>query len=773
MKANRQTWTVCAAAALLLGGCNSSNSPTGTSQPLSVPSQMTVVGAQDNQTGNLRLIPDRYVGQPPPPSQGGNTAAATGTDYTNDATRLWVHDESLGPMQVINEILCMLDQTGYADPEVLNKGPYVVLVDEARCEQKGADPSNGGQSTDAAQVAYEEWTVRSDRASAESPHVVSFWIDWEEDFGDEQPIAARLYGLLTIYESPSDAAPYGRFVLHFKLLPRAAAPGSTAVIFKGTLSTVTRDDGLAEYTFRNSMGDVDATPQPGQQMSLEQARVVTDGTTGRAFTAQLRKWNRDGGPEQEASAYHLAYNGQYVARRKVAGTDVVKAFSRTEFDTYPWRYGLYDATTEARLNRQSGFGVRTEAGAYGHAGYHGLWFPENVTVTNGMAVVRPSRESNGTAQSYTVFVAPGKLEKRVRTLSTLANLRNEDLHSWDNQANRPIMVRWTGTDLVKVSMFDNDTQRWQEIDPPVSILNNYQPGWWVGFNSPARGEINMIWPEQAPTDATPISIWTVVPINADSPELADGSLALTAYFQMLRSNITQNQANWLNNESPFFADATALNEAKVYSFDKTSLVLKLDDQNVTLLDGVTMNGRNGGGLHSGPMLTTALEDLGAMQNQGITYRWQTGTQQWNQLRTLRDTNSAFVAFDPPLEFSYTHNDPTNVRFHNKVFRLQYEGFGDLHGIPHEEEAGSRRWYPVFGIPTGTALTNQSGNYKVKILEAEQRMREVQDAQTLITEQGFDLVNTLTPPTDTWREPGIGIKPTVETAPLYIGGVRQN
>ena len=191
MKTNRRTWTVCAAAALLCG-CGGGSTSAGAGQPLSVPSQMTVVGAQDNQTGNLRLIPDRYVGQPPPPSQGGNTAAVTGTDYANDATRLWVHDESLGPMQVINEILCMLDQTGYADPEVLNKGPYVVLVDEARCAQKGADPSNGGQSTDAAQVAYEEWTVRSDRASSEAPHVVSFWIDWEEEFGDEQPIAARL-----------------------------------------------------------------------------------------------------------------------------------------------------------------------------------------------------------------------------------------------------------------------------------------------------------------------------------------------------------------------------------------------------------------------------------------------------------------------------------------------------------------------------------------------------------------------------------------------------
>ncbi len=768
----RQTWFACAATTFLLCACGGGSDSNGPGQPLSVPSQMTVVGAQDQQTGNLRLIPDRYVGQPPPRSQGGGTAAATTTDYQADQTRIWVNDESLGPMQIINEILCMLDQTGYSDPTVLNAGPYVVLVNESRCQQQGSDPSNGGQSTEGTSTTYQEWTVRSSRTDDGSPHEVSFWIDWEEDFGDE-PIPARLYGLLTIYESPSDAAPYGRFVLHFKLLPRAADPTSSNVIFKGSLSTVARDDGLAEYTFRNSMGNVEVAPQPGQQSMLEQARVVTDGTTGRAFTMRRQRWNRDNGPQEEGSAYHLAYNAGFVVRKKVAGNDEVKAFDRTSFETFPWRYGLYDNTSEARVNRNSGFGIRTQGGDYGFAGYHGLWFPDHVQVTTGMTVVRPSHENGGSSQTYTVFVAPGRLEKRTRTSSTLGNLKNEDMHSWDNQAQRPIMVRWTGTDLVKVSAFDQQSQRWQEINPPVSILGQYQPGWWVGFNSPARGEINIVWPNGNPTDATPVSIWSVTPVTADSAELANGDLPLYGYFQMLRSNITQNQANWQNNESPYFPDATNVNEGKVYSFAKASLVLQLAGQPVTLANGVTIEGRNGGGLHSGPLLGAALNNLGEIQNQTVNYRWQIGTQSWNQLRALRDANNAFVAFDPPLEFSYTHNDPQNVRFHNKVFRLEYQGHGQLHGIPHEEAGNTGRWYPVFGIPTGTVLTNNAGIYKVKVLEAEQRMTEIQNAQQVIQSQGFDLDNTLTPPADAWRDPAIGTKPSVTGAPRYIDGVRQS
>lgn len=747
-------------------------SGTGSVEGLSIPSQMTVVAANDSQTGSARIIPE---GTKRPKARIGTRTLLT--DYQSDVTRIWVHDESLAPLDTINMILKMLGKTGYADPDVVNGDPYIALVPDDEGSE-GSDPTNGGSSSSGqAAVAYKEWRILSERASADAPHVVKFWIDWAESNGGDERIPARLYGKLTIFESPTDVTPYGKFTLNFKMLAADAADSSVDTIFIGNLSTVSRDDGLAEYTLYHASGDVTTTPAQGHQAFLERARVVTTstGATGKAYSSNISKRNDHGTVHEDSSTYHLAYNEHYLARRKVTGTEDVEVFDRQDFTTYPWNYGLYDATSEARVDLNSGFSIKTASGGvFGYAGYHGVWFPDSVTIADGLAVVRDSRGAGGTPQEFTIAVAPGRLEKRTRIASTLGNLQNENLYTWDSNANRNITVQWTGTDLVQTSYFDQGSGRWITVDPAVSVLGNYAPYQWVGLNSPARGEINFSWPSAGtPTDATPVAIWQVRAINADSPELASGDLTLHAYVQMLRSDITQAQANWQSGQSPYFPDALNVAGGKDYVFSKSTLTLTLLGQNVTLADGVTVtSGPNSGGFTSGPMVTSPLTLLTELPDQTTTYRWQTGSQSWNRLRTLKDANGAFVEFDAPLVFQYTHVEPGNTRFHNKVFQLEYQGAGQLHGVPFEEDAETHRWYPVFTIPSGTLLTNSTGTYKVKILQAEQRMRSVSNPTQVIDEQGLDINNTLTPPTNTYQDPAIGPRPTVDTPPLYIDGVKQ-
>ena len=54
-------WAGLACVAGVVCGCSSSSDDSA--QPLSVPSQMSIVAAQDTAAGSVRLIPGRYRGQ--------------------------------------------------------------------------------------------------------------------------------------------------------------------------------------------------------------------------------------------------------------------------------------------------------------------------------------------------------------------------------------------------------------------------------------------------------------------------------------------------------------------------------------------------------------------------------------------------------------------------------------------------------------------------------------------------------------------------------------
>ncbi|MCA8944580.1 MAG: hypothetical protein KDB80_18620, partial [Planctomycetes bacterium] len=267
--------------------------------------------------------------------------------------------------------------------------------------------------------------------------------------------------------------------------------------------------------------------------------------------------------------------------------------------------------------------------------------------------------------------------------------------------------------------------------------------------------------------------WTDSTITGDSAELAGGNLTLYGYMGCLKSNITQNQANFVSSETPYFADATGIGDVKTYVFDKTSLLLTLSAQSVTLANGVTVSGGPGQwGFQCGPLFATALANLNEMGNATTTYRWNTGANSWNQLRTIKDSEGDFVAFDEPLRLPYTHDEPANTTYHNKSFTLEWTGT-DLHGVPFVENQTDNRWRPGFNIPSGTLITVGNSTYKIKQLEGEQEMNEVGSPNAVIASEGFDLDVTLTAPSDDWTDPAVGAMPTVTSAPVFVDGVRQS
>jgi len=732
---------------IALASCGGGGSDsTGTISGLQAPKQVAIVEAAGNNSSPAILS--------------GELRALAGSDYETDETRYWVEDDSMRALDTVNMILSSLQQTKYW--EQTNNGAYTALVAD---ENRGGGGERGNNGT-----AYEEWIINSTRASNTAAQVVSFWINQSETMGDPNP--STIYGRLTVTEEPTDSQPLGAFTLFFKNLNQGADPTSTDTNFEGYLQTVARNDGQSEVEFYMSHGDVDSTPALNEYAMRDRVHVVGDPTTdsGRAYTESIFKMN-NGSIVTDGGEYQIEFNSDYLARRDVTNANTLAVLDRNDFETRVYRYGVYDNTTEDRIEQMSGFPIQDAQGENGWAGFYGIWFPEGTSLSNGDTVQRRSFENSSTTP-YTVFIAPGRLEKRTRESITLGDLVNERLEYFGSGAGEELQVMWTGTDFVKVA--SRSGGNWTEIDPPQSIASSFSTGEWVSCWSQARGQVEWTWPA-AISNTDPAYVWQSVTITADSAEMASGDLTLEGYFNMLKANITNNEANYLSAESPYLPNATAVNTGNTtYTFDKETLVLMIGTDPVTLGNGVTITqGPGFYGLNCGPLFPSALASFNDIGSQATTYQWYIGTNEWNQLRTLKDSSGDFVQFDAPLRLSYLH-DEDGSPYDNRSFFLEWDGQW-LGGVPYEQEDGGDNWNPVFNIPSGSTATSGSDTYKIKQLEGEQFMVEVGDPNTVYAAQGFDIDGTpITVPTSApYEDPAIGAAPVVTSAPLYVGGVAQS
>jgi len=729
---------------IALASCGGGSS-SGAVQGLQAPEQVTIVDAAGGSTSTLLL--------------NNNLLPLAGSDYETDPTRFWIEDNSMQALDTVNMILNSLQQTRYW--EQTNLGAYRALIAD---ENRGGGEGRGNNGTE-----YEEWIVNSTRADNSAPQVVSFWIEQDETMGDPTP--SIIYGRLTVTAEPSADQPLGQFTLFFKNLPLSEAATSTNTGFEGYLRTVARNDSQSELEFYMSHGDVDGTPALNEYAMRDRVHVIGNpgSDSGRAYTESVFKMN-NGSVFTEEGEFQIEFNANYLARRDVTNANTLSVLDRNDYNTRVYRYGLYDATTEERIEQLSGFPVEDENGENGWAGYYGIWFPEGTTLSNGQTIYRRSFETN-TTTPYTLFVAPGRLEKRTRSSLTWGDIIDEVMEYFDPTSGEDLQVMWTGQDFVKVGTRSGNS--YTEISPPVSIASSFSTGQWVSCWSSARGQVEFTWPA-VPGNNEAAYVWQNTTINADSAELAAGDLTLYGYFNMLRANITQNQANFISSETPYLADASGVSTGNtVYTFEKSSLILKIGNDPVNLAGGVTITqGPGMFGLNCGPLFDTALTTFGDIGQRDTTYQWYIGSNSWNQLRTLKDSSDNFVQFDPPLVMTYTHNE-TASPYDGRSFFLEWDGQW-LGGIPHEQDTNTNNYYPVFNIPTGTTLAVGQNSYKIKQLEGEQTMVAVGNPSAVYAAQGFDIDGTpITAPTGTpYEDPAIGERPVVTDAPKYVGGVDQ-
>jgi hypothetical protein len=208
------------------------------------------------------------------------------------------------------------------------------------------------------------------------------------------------------------------------------------------------------------------------------------------------------------------------------------------------------------------------------------------------------------------------------------------------------------------------------------------------------------------------------------------------------------------------------------------------------------NGINSGRLFDAPLANSNCPNMtpaGTVcepTNPTAYYTWATGPQQWQQSLWL-NSGSSPVAFDAPQNVSYTvPNDSAYGSYAGLPILLQFNGFGNLYGIPGTCvdpvnnanvacNTPNSRYVPLFSIPDGALMTLPIPVTPliVKALNAEIRLKNLGTSAS--SPCASMVLATVPPPASGTHDPSssadayyIGIKPVVTAAPKVIDGVIQ-
>ncbi len=777
--------------------------PTATvgSDSLTLSSQVSVVEAQDDSELSTPVIPGNQTitlngaQLVKAIAQAVNVSGfAADSDYNQDEMDVWVHEESVQAFSTVNEILCSIDQSRYADMK--GQGNYRAQIDSALCSSSNDDASeqtenSQNQSSSSNATEYEEWVVNSSRVENE-PHIIKVWINEEAE--DDHDVSKMIMAKMMIYQSATDSNPFGYFKMNFTAYPTDAdgnADTTQDPFFKGYIKTVIDNDtGDTLLQFSNS-GNF------GGGSFNEQAtfRRASSGSSG-SGTLSSPKWDESG--SSSYAVFNIAYDKDYFLRQQ--GSETAQCFSRSDFDKTVWDYSMYD-NVGSRVQLDSGFPIKYTSGTdeyYGWVGYYGLWMQEEANVSNGDTVYKQTYSDSGTSESpYTVFIAGGRLIKHTKQTMTLGDLKNVPLQWWENGAD--YRVEWNGSELVKTAILDDSNWTWQEMTPEVLSFNSsdYAFHFWSEALG-GSGSFNLTDPSNgdylAPSSATIVNFHVqdmVYPTDTVPSSLLcfENCPDAASMSNPTSTSLTKTDKDWWSDTAP---DSFIYHS---FDFSTTDMVL-MDSGTAAVMTEANEN--NSWGFHSGILFEdtdanhTAMQcewevtdtcNFRAWENLSVYYTWETGPEQWNKFTAIK-SGDTFAKFDPPMKVTYTHSqtdtEAHDYKYDGAKFQLEYSGHGNLHGIPGhciDKDTGEEtscdsdvRWIPEFSILPGSTVTGvtDSTEYVVKPLHVEQRMSNV----NLSNCGGLSLTTYDLPSITAWEDPDIGDKPVVTDAPAVIAGELQ-
>ena len=787
-------------AALFVAGCSSGTSSTTSGTPAPAPAPAAAVVTGIAVASKVTAVDPKLLSGPAKIAASLRRALLSvpsfpsTSDYSVDPTFTYVQDRSTDALSNVNSILCMISQTNYAS--MVNKGPYKALVDQNQCGGNNGSTSGGAPN-------YAPWTINVTRDSNSSDEIVQAWVHNVGNGGSEKDklITAKL----VVSEAASDTNPTGIFRIDYAQFPAA--------------------NGVPTSTTPSERGILQAKPDSGGNIVLS---MVGDGDQGSNQVAFVKSADRSsgygtstetqtGGP---TNAINFAYNTSYVEAAPTGGATPI-CLDRSNVDLTAWNYGLYDADG-TRVNVNAGFPIKvTRSGKdeQGSIGYFGAWLPNNDALVNGESVTRLTSNGGAAPGSYTALTSYGRLTKHSKKQIAMADIQKIPLSYNDMSSSGPngptqFRVTWDGTNLVKDATWSNNSNSWANLTTPVVMdltalrnpsLNMFSEGLGGQVFLKAACTQNAQVGGMMPTfncsvgDTTPVIFYaetTVFPGDSSVPATLSCTTncpnpTAPAVGGMMASGETGMQA---------MSPAASLSAGKFasYAFDGSNYTLKFGSATGPAVDGSALSN----GVNSGPLFDASVAaNLTALScnNGGTTvnanqtcgwqawselpefYTWTSGSSSWQQLATLKDATGAFVTFDQPLQLQYSH---TGDGYANATFFLQYNGFGNLNGIPGkcvDMDSGASadcsmqqnnqqiRWVPEFTIGAGESVVGpKNTTYYLKPLQVEQRMKAAPAGSC----GGLTMTPMTLPTISSWVDPAMSSEPAVAGPAAVIGGVTQ-
>ncbi len=706
-------------------------------------------------------------------STGGNGASAPGgstlppdADYVTDGASIRVYDPAMGDMDQGNQILCMLSMTAYGD--LVNEDPYVAQVDEGLC-QDGQEQSSGSGQSSAVDQNLLFFTVEADRLANDAAQVNRFWVPIED--------GVLIHALMDVTEAPTDENPFGRFVMNYAGVPDGGTVADAQMI--GMLA----DDGMPDpgFYFLEKFGDVDMNQSPGNQAGETRVHVsmASDLSSGAARIEKIERYNDgsgDSGPI--TSSVRVAFNDTHLKRQIDGGA--VTTVSRTDYTNRVYRYNLYHADGDDIGNRvqlNSGFGIRTEEGAYGWMGYWGLWTPDGAGLEDGDTVYQDNY-GEGEDTPYTVAVAPGRMVEFRKYDLPLTELAGQVFEWWDAGSN--YRVDYVAPNFRRIAVWNGSSEEWEDLGSPT-VIDVVDAGGYLAMWAPTLGG-----PLSYVAGESLVTYFGEKFINSGDPFVTGGGAAveLFGYVDCLKAEITASEAE---TGDVFHQPAVDTASPYVYRYDTSDLTLRYDPLGdgsllsvVGLADGeMPMSGPFDWGMRSGPLVTdtAGLTDVWDIWNVDLFYVYETGPNDWNRHVELLDAMGAPVSFDRPIEFLYTHNTGDDMNgdatYDGQKFLLSYQGPGNLHGIPYDpvdlnDDTFPDRWYPRFSLADGTLLGPNGDEYLLRAVEVEQTMNEDPGGAPTLDLGAADALDL--PSASDYVAPSIGNQPAVSGPPRVVDGV---
>jgi hypothetical protein len=725
-----------------------------------------------------------------------HAAPPAGSPYVTDPVNEYVQDDTAQGISSMNMVLCVI---GSMSPgSMVNNGPYLALVDMNKCQNKG-----GGGAGAAGATNYANAVVNVTRATGNDPMIARVWLSMTE-----QGNALSVFAYLSATQSPDSAPPYGVFRMDY----------------------IGKKNGQVGFN-----GYIDAQPgtitflETGANSSNTALAMTASSTTSGAGTMHIA------GNGGAASTFNFAYDPGYF-RRADASSDQCFDRSKANASISVWQYGTYNANDGARVDLPNpGFPVlATYGGAsyYGFGNYYGVNFQgldlNALTDASPIAglTVTDQRPANTTA--YRLSKVGGKLTKWTQVQSTLGALDGipftlgADLSAVTNP---PVTAGWNNwvvqwstqshsfTVVGKQVCGSNGCQA-STLGSPALISNAYLNGApIVGWADSFGGNLTI--PQTGVAHAASDAIYyylqsTVIPGSAGAPAGLDclsqcpTAVQLTAFTTPMAASSTTPFGNSTGQQ---WFSASSVNNTVSYSFGANGLLEAgtpiVVEQAAQYPSGsqYAQNGIQTGRLFdsaSGSQLTnancpggTAAGWLCEPASPTVYYTWQTGTNQWSQsLWLTRASDGSIVAFDPPENIAYTV--PAGAAYGtwaNKSLLLQFNGFGNLYGIPGscvssvdnsavDCGAPGARYVASFAIPNGATMTlpAPATPLVVKALNAEIRLRNLGAGAAQCSSLA---ITPLTLPSGGTHDPSsaadseyLGVIPTVTAAPKVIDGVVQ-